>query len=99
MLNTELKKRAVNFVFWVYFNRFKTDFEENKFEYRSSIKKQSSCFKIAILLKLSFNNFPVKIFEQGFNCRFSAKFYTFFKKKAVYTELEQNTPFSLYFCH
>jgi hypothetical protein len=32
-------------------------------------------------LKLSFNNFPVKIFEQGFNWRFSAKFSTFKKKK------------------
>jgi hypothetical protein len=44
-------------------------------------------------LKLSFNNFPFKIFEQGFNCRFSAKFSTFQKKKSVYTELEQNAPF------
>jgi hypothetical protein len=51
-------------------------------------------------LKLSFNNFPVKILEQGFNCRFSAKFSTFKKKKkSVYMELEPNAPFSLSFCH
>ncbi len=38
----------------VYFNRFIIDFNKNKFEYRLSVKKQSSCFKIVILLILIF---------------------------------------------
>ncbi len=60
MLHTELGKRAVNFVFWVYFNRFMIDFYKNKLEYRTSIKKQSSWFRIAILLIL----IPFKIHEK-----------------------------------
>ena len=52
MLNTELGKRAVNFVILVYFNGFMINFDKKKFEYRLSVKKQSSCLKIAILLIL-----------------------------------------------
>ena len=46
-------------------------------------------------LKLSFNNFPVKIFEQGFNWRFSAKFSTF-KKKNQFTRSWSQMPLFRY---
>ena len=46
-------------------------------------------------LKLSFNNFPVKIFEQGFNWRFSAKFSTF-KKKIQFTRSWSKMPLFRY---
>ena len=47
-------------------------------------------------LKLSFNNFPVKIFEQGFNWRFSAKFSTLKKKKNQFTRSWSQMPLFRY---
>ena len=51
-------------------------------------------------IKLSFNNFPVKIFGKGFNSSFSKQLYILLKKKkSCYKEFTKKAHFSLSFCH
>jgi hypothetical protein len=44
-------------------------------------------------LKLSFNNFPVKIFGKGFNSSFSKPFYILFSKKVSLPGGHEKSPF------